>query len=158
MHSSERSLVSGGVVVALVLFAGSAGATPNFPGAIQEHLSLSGAPACTTCHVGTPARGTVNTAFGTTMRSRGLVAYDEASLDTALDALAAEQKDSDGDGTADIRELTDGTDPNAGAGGSGDPVPDYGCAAAPRRACSGSLLVALGALVTIARLVRRRTK
>ena len=45
------------------------------------------------------------------MMSRGLVAQNLASLDTALDALAAEHTDSDGDGVPDIDELRTGSDP-----------------------------------------------
>ncbi len=43
--------------------------------------------------------------------------YDEAALRLALDALTAERKDSDDDGTPDIDELRAGDDPNSGAGG-----------------------------------------
>ncbi len=112
---------------AILLVPATASATPNFPGVVQSHLALDAPPDCSLCHVGTPGRGTVNTPFGTTIRSRGAQAYDESSLQTALDALKAEKKDSDGDGTGDIDELLAGADPNAGAGQE-TVIPDYGCA------------------------------
>ena len=124
-HSYSDELVA---ALALVLVPTLAHATPNFPGTVQAHLGLAAAPPCTLCHQGPTQRGTVTTPFGRTARSRGLVAYDEGSLTTALDAMDAEGKDSDGDGASDIRELRDGTDPNGGAGASSEPVPDYGCA------------------------------
>lgn len=130
MRFCKGGVTAAVVWIALVGTPRAALATPNFPEAIQKHLQLASAPDCTLCHIGTPSRGTVTAPFGATMRQRGLAAYDEGSLTTALDALAAEQKDSDGDGTSDIRELKDGTDPNAGAGGSGIITPEYGCAAA----------------------------
>jgi len=74
------------------------------------------------------------------MRSRGLVSQNIASLDTALDALAAERTDSDHDGVPDIDELEAGSDPNVAGGGS-VPPPSYGCfdvtgqAASPLRSC-----------------------
>lgn len=109
----------------------TAHATPSFPDVIASHLALAEAPACSLCHAGQPARGTVTTPFGTTARSRGLVAYDEASLRLALDAIAGAKKDSDGDGAADIDELKSGEDPN-GAFGDDAPVPEYGCRFAAR--------------------------
>lgn len=115
-------------VAALVAMPRSAHATPNFPGAVRDHLKLAAEPSCSLCHAGTPGRGTVNTPFGATMRKRGLIAYDDGALRTALDALAAEQKDSDGDGVPDIRELESGADPNAGPEGGEDLTPVYGCA------------------------------
>jgi hypothetical protein len=110
-----------------VLLAGTAIASPPFPPEIRAHLSLSQTPDCSLCHVnGQTGFGTVNTPFGKSMRARGLLAGSIASLDTALDALAAERTDSDGDGTPDIDELKAGTDPNVAGGGS-FPPPTYGC-------------------------------
>jgi hypothetical protein len=113
--------------VVTVLACGLARASSVYPPEIRSHLALSYTPDCSVCHAnGQTGFGTVTTPFGTSMRSRGLVAQNLGSLDTALDALAAEGTDSDHDGTGDIDELKAGTDPNA-AGGSSVPPPSYGC-------------------------------
>ncbi|AKV03577.1 hypothetical protein AKJ09_10240 [Labilithrix luteola] len=128
MSSSDRFtklLVAVATLVAIDLSASTSEATPEFPGVIAKHLGVA-TPECTLCHVGTPGSGTANTAFAKTLRARGLLPYDDASLTTALDAISAENKDSDGDGTPDIRELQDGTDPNS-APGDGSITPEYGC-------------------------------
>lgn len=136
----------------------AANATPGFPDVIAEHLQLASAPSCALCHAGTQARGTVTTPFGVTIRSRGAQAYDDDSLRTALDALAAEGKDSDADGTPDIEELKAGTDPN----GTGEAVvPEYGCASAPATshdAFPAFAPVALAALAARALAALRRKR
>jgi len=146
-------------VAVVALTAASASATPNFPKAVQAKLSLGAEPACTLCHAGPTQRGTVTTPFGASMRARGLVAYDEASLGRAIDALRGEKRDSDGDGKPDVDELTAGEDPNAGAGRAGDDaavVPEYGCAASPPRSRPrGTALVALLLSIGLVPLVRR---
>lgn len=155
----------------LLLLPTPSGATPNFPGAVRAHLGLSRTPDCSLCHVGPQQVGTVNTPFGVSMRSRGLVFYDEASLRRALDALAAERTDSDRDGTGDIDELKAGGNPNvAGGGGGGNPdggtggggggggtgdeapsgPPVYGCSA------GGPASALLGALLALLLLLRAR--
>ncbi len=115
--------------VSALLGARTAGATPNFPGAIKSHLTLASQPPCAVCHQnGVTGLGTVTTPFGTSMRARGLQANDTGSLNTALDALSAEGTDSDGDGTGDIAELVAGTDPNTAGGSNGSTLtPVYGC-------------------------------
>jgi hypothetical protein len=147
---------------------GVANATPNFPAAIADHLNLQREPDCTLCHVGTPGRGTVTTPFGVSMRDRGLMAFDESTLDTALDALDAEKKDSDGDGIPDITELKAGTDPNVGMTADGGIIVNptvvqfspakYGCQSrvAPFEVSSG-LLAAATAMV-VGALARRNRK
>ena len=108
--------------------------TPNFPPAVQTDVGMAQQPNCALCHLGGVGQaGTVTTPFGQSLRARGAVAYDENALKTALAALAAEMKDSDGDGVPDITELKNGTDPNVGNGGPAD-VPQYGCALVPRPA------------------------
>ncbi|HVO29429.1 MAG TPA: thrombospondin type 3 repeat-containing protein [bacterium] len=107
----------------------AAQATPNFPPEIQAHLALGNQPPCSLCHLnGVTGLGTVTTPFGVSMRAAGLVQNDITSLDTALDTLQANNTDSDGDGTSDIQELKNGTDPNT-ANGSGPSTltPVYGC-------------------------------
>lgn len=135
-----------------------ASATPNFPAAIKTKLGAVESPDCSVCHVdGRTGRGTVNTAFGSSMRQRGLVAYDEGSLERALAAMEADRVDSDGDGTIDVDALRDGLDPNPVSAFEDPTIPRYGCIGrvAPVGPPAGSTLaVVLAALVMLA--VRRR--
>jgi len=122
-----RSLIVVSVGVAMGLASPSALASEIFPGTIQQHLSLTYSPPCSLCHAGgVTGFGTVTTPFGAAMRARGLVARDTNSLASALDKMAAEGVDSNGDGVTDIDELKAGTDPNAGAPGA-VPPPEFGC-------------------------------
>ena len=116
------------LVLATALLAGClAHASSIYPPEIRVHLGLSYTPDCSVCHAnGQTGFGTVTTPFGTSMRSRGLVSQNLASLDTALDALDAERTDSDHDGVPDIDEFKAGSDPNVAGGGS-IPPPSYGC-------------------------------
>ena len=115
------------VLAVSVLAGGLAHGSPSYPAEIRAHLSLSYTPPCTLCHqTESGGFGTVTTPFGKSMMARGLVAQNLASLDTALDALAAEQTDSDHDGDTDIGDLKAGADPNVPGGGSGTPLA-YGC-------------------------------
>jgi hypothetical protein len=142
-----------------------AAASPPYPGLIHDHLSLSYAPPCSICHQnGVTGYGTAITPFGQSMRDQGLRAEDPGSLATALDQLAANNTDSDGDGVPDIQELVKGTDPNGPGvlGATRTPQLAYGCGAAitpirPSRG-SGSAFagVLLGALGLAA--VRRRRR
>ena len=138
----------------------TAHAMPTFPAAVQRDLSAMSRPACTVCHDNpSGGLGTVTTNFGMYLRSRGLVAYDEPSLQTALDAARAEQHDSNGDGIDDVDALTEGLDPNAagaGQGGSRGP-PGYGCGGriAPGFGLDGSLGAAVAVLFGAAARRRR---
>jgi hypothetical protein len=158
-------------LAALVGAARAAGATPNFPPTIQSYLGTPNTPVCQICHVGPQERGTVNTSFGIAMRSRGLVAYDTNSLETALNRMQSDAVDSCTDGVTDIQKLKDGLDPNAcicGDAGatcaaSGPPEPKYGCGAhiAPRAgedegAAGGAVASAFLALALLRRGRRRR--
>jgi hypothetical protein len=89
------------------------------------------------------------------MRSRGLNAYDERSLKTALMAITAEKKDSDEDGVADVEELKAGENPNVAAGDD-FPPPEYGCAVGSRH--GGEERLALGFGILLAAMTRRRSK
>jgi hypothetical protein len=159
------------------LFAPGAAASPIYPGELQDALDLGCAPPCTVCHQTIEGGyGTIRPgSFGAAMLSQGgLVAGDPERLRCALSLLAPECEetpacadpgrtcadvDSDGDGTNDVQELRDLTDPN---NESGDTFcgPRYGCGARiagragscrddPAAAHLVALLVALG-------LVRRR--
>jgi hypothetical protein len=115
------------VLATAVLAGGLAHGSSIYPPEVRAHLSLSYTPACTLCHeTESGGFGTVTTPFGKSMMARGLVAQNLGSLDTALDALAAEHTDSDHDGVGDIDELKAGSDPNVAGGGSVTP-PSYGC-------------------------------
>jgi len=128
----------------LLLASAPVWASAQFPTTIKTKYSLAAEPPCAICHTnGITGIGTVNTPFGTAMRMHGLVAGSDASLNTALDAMAAAGVDSDGDGVTDVDELKAGTDPNVappstdggmggGTGGGGGTVvgpPKYGCGA-----------------------------
>lgn len=167
-----RSVLSRLVASLLALVASiaaprAAHATPGFPGEIQTHLGLSAPPpsSCSLCHTTGSAggRGTVNTPFGVSVRGHGCVAYDNASLDSALDAMDKDGTDSDGDKVPDVTELRNGTDPNVndvtvtvndagvtviqeggtGATGGGTtssdapPPPEYGCTSSAAGVGSG---------------------
>jgi hypothetical protein len=141
------------IVLGLVTSSRPASATPNFPATVQKDLGLAQEPACTLCHRGGEATGTVVTPFGTALRNRGLVAYDESSLANALQALEGEKTDANSNGVPDIDELRAGADPNAGAAATAGPV--YGCNTAPqgpRRTVAGTCV----ALFLLA--LRRRRK
>lgn len=137
-----------------MLAGGLAHGSSIYPPEVRAHLSLSYTPACTLCHE-TPSGGfgTVTTPFGKSMMARGLEAQNLSSLDTALDALAAEHTDSDHDGVGDIDELKAGSDPNVGGGGSVTP-PSYGCFDASGQPASPLTLLPL-ALVWVLLRVRR---
>ena len=129
-------------------------ASPTFPVTVQNHLSLPEAPECTLCHA-TEAGGlgTVTRPFGVTLRARGAQAGDTASVVTALNAMAAEGTDSDGDGTGDIDELLAGTNPNGGEG----PEPEYGCFGRIGGGRPSGLSALLAALSLVTLLLRGRS-
>lgn len=119
------------VVAGLVVFlsASSAHAEPTFPAAIQTAAGIPCAPPCTLCHTTSP--GTKETAtkpFALTLLENGLVTGQPDTMATAIAKLRASMADTDHDGTPDVVELADGTDPS-------NPRPDvqlcgplYGCA------------------------------
>ncbi len=138
------------VSLLLLVIAAPAFATDTFPATIQTKYGLADLPPelCALCHTnGITGTGTVNTPFGRAVRMRGLLPNDAASLNAALDALAADAVDSDNDGVTDVAELMAGTSPNVanamptdggtggGTGGGGGgviviPPPKFGCGAA----------------------------
>ena len=135
-----------------VLAAGLAHASSIYPPEIRTHLSLSYTPDCTVCHdVPTGGFGTVTKPFGRSMMARGLVAQNLGSLDTALDALAAEKTDSDGDGVPDIDELKAQTDPNVAGGGAVAPI-SYGCFDVSGQGGSPLALLPVGLALLVFRL------
>ena len=141
-----------------VAFAPQAEAKSEFVDVIATHLGLRYQPPCRLCHIqGTTGAGTIQTPFGTSILAHGLTS-GEGTVGPALDALAMDGTDSDGDGRSDIAELSADQDPNTavdvplGPGG-----PTYGCRLAPGSSSEGKPALAgvLGALVALV-LVRRR--
>jgi len=127
----------GAAAISMAVMPAVASATPEFPDAIASFVGADIAPECTICHDNpNGGRGTVTTVFGSYMRSRGLSAYDDASLETALQAAQGERHDSDGDGITDVDALAQGLDPN---GENAGPAASYGCAVSPAQGASGGL-------------------
>jgi hypothetical protein len=123
-HKAVSSLASLTVVFA---WAGSAAATPDFPGVVENQLGLTEVTVdpplgCKLCHDSEQGgQGTLN-AFGYLLQQNGAVAYNEASLRQALEQVNPAL-------IADIRQGIDpNTDPAIGGSESG---PQYGCSAAP---------------------------
>ena len=133
-------------------------ATPDFPAVVQQFVGAPSAPSCTICHNNpNGGLGTATQPFAAYLRSRGLVAYDENSLRTALTADEAENQDSNSDGVSDIDALKQGLDPNGNASGAKSP-PEFGCqmAHAGDRDHYEGLAVLTGALACL--FLRRRPR
>ena len=112
------------VLVCGILLSANVGAMPTFPSEIQSHLGLSYAPQCTLCHGSVSGGGPVVTPFGQAILAAGLTMSGGSTLTNALDTLAKNKTDSNGDGVPDIDELKAGNDPNPNK----TPV-QYGCGA-----------------------------
>lgn len=148
--------VSRAAVLAVVLSAAGAGATPTYPATIAADLGLKQQPPqqCALCHKNNKQDASaVITPFALSMKARGLVEFNEGSLQKALTKLEADAVDSDGDGITDVAELRSGDDPNVVGGKTGGlPPPRYGCGA---EAVPGSMVVL--AVLALSRLVHRRS-
>ena len=154
IHFNPVPVIVGSVVLAT---AWPCQATPDFPAVVQQFVSAPSSPSCTICHNNPNGGiGTATQPFAEYLRSRGLVAYDENSLRTALTADEAENQDSNSDGVSDIDALKQGLDPN-GASGAKSP-PEFGCqiAHAGDRDHSEALAVLGGALACL--FLRRRPR
>ena len=104
-------------------------ALEEFPSQIDSDLGLGYQVPCSVCHIkGNTGASTPISAFALSLRSRGL-AGERSSLTTALTRSETDGVDSDGDGTPDITELRNKTDPNSSANANidGDQEPGYGC-------------------------------
>jgi hypothetical protein len=129
---SARRFVAVLSLLALVVAQRSAGASPDYPEALDKASLMPCAPSCTVCHV--DSAGGVNTVlqpFGLSMIGQGLSKGDASKIRPAILALFDLNVDSDGDGIGDVKELDEGQDPNV----PGQPSvcgPDYGCARVAR--------------------------
>ena len=134
-----------------VLAGCTAWATPTYPGIIATEMGVDFVPQqCSLCHAnGKTEKGTVTTPFGLSMRSRGLVLENPASLRAALARLETDLVDSDGDGRTDIAELKAKDDPNVGKDAL--KPPRYGCGAS----VVPGAMAALG-MLALMRVWRRR--
>ena len=134
-----RALRTFAAVAAFTATSVTASATPSFPAVLEDELKLTSTPACTACHVGATSRGTVTTTLGVALMSRGMVAYDEAALRTAIQALVAEKNPA-------ITALVGG----AVTG------PEYGCTFSKRGSTGDASLVAFAAVLGLVLARRRR--
>lgn len=129
----------------------------TYPEEIKAHLVLNFDPPCTLCHATNEGGlGTVVTLFGKSMMGEGLTT-NFSSLDTALERMATDNVDSNGDGTSDIDQLKRSLDPNTGARYTSTGPQQYGCGARvatrpPSR--MGNIVLFVG--LSVACLVRRK--
>jgi hypothetical protein len=144
--------------VGVLAVSSTAWASRTYPGLLQSATGMPCAPTCTLCH--RDMNGglfTVVKPFGKAMIGAGLIGASPDTLKPAVDQLAKDGTDSDGDGVPDIQELQEGRDPNV-AGSGMLCGPTYGCGA--RIEPSGSLdgYAAVAALATAAALLWRMKK
>ena len=142
----NRNLRTFAVTLAVVVTSTAALATPSFPAVLQDELKLTTTPACAVCHAGgLTVRGTITTDLGAALLSRGMVAYDEAKLRTAIQALVAEKNPA-------MLAFTGGggTSPTTVQG------PEYGCRVADVRGAGDLALIAAAAIAGL--LVARRRR
>jgi len=142
----------------MVLAGSSAWASATYPAVVASELKIAFVPQqCALCHQnGVIEKRAVSTPFALSLKGRGLVLENEATLRTGLARLETDMVDSDGDGCTDIAELKAKEDPNVfscGKDGGGGvlPAPRYGCGA---NVVPGAM-AALAALL-LTRLFRRR--
>lgn len=113
----------------LSLVATAAWASGGYPSEVASYLGVPCTPQCTICHATNDGGdGTVIQDFGVALLDRGLTGGSNyTALHTALDQLAADGVDSNGDGTPDVDQLASGADPNTGTPFCDVQTPVYGC-------------------------------
>lgn len=145
----NRSTFASALALAVSLTSVPALATADFPRILQDELQKEGhalttTPGCATCHDGgVTGRGTVTTDLGKALMSRGMVAYDEAALRTAIHALVAEKNPA-------MVAFT------GGGGTTTFQGPEYGCRVASTNGSSDFALIAAAAVAGV--LVARRRR
>ena len=134
-------------------------ALPEYPKYLQTAAETPCLPHCNVCHRDDNAgSGTVDRPFGKSIERVGhLRGGGQSDVTRAVDTLRSANTDSDGDGVADIDELSRGEDPNYAGDGSlcG---PQVGCSAAsapPTVGSSGSSALLACLLVLSLRLFAR---
>ena len=168
-HAHRISVLCATVALGSLLFTNRASATGRFPSQMYYHLysSYTVAPyqaPCSVCHLrGSTGPGTAQTPFALSMKARGLEPGNNSSLLASLDALNRDMVDSDGDGTPDIQEIENDTDPNTPAPVSltGQPGPNAGCGGGQKEDFAGrpaSAIGLVGSLVLVWARRRRGTK
>lgn len=184
MHTSKapgtvfRAALLLSAAFALLGITRSARASSDYPAALAAAIAkkypdaIQCVPACTACHLTTAGGPSMMNKFGLSLESQTigqLQPGDASQVAGALDRLAAQDPDSDGDGTHDIEEIKAGNSPSlAFPDGQGQFCPDikYGCgahiAAAPpapldRLGLFSAALVVFG-FAAARRQGRRRTR
>jgi hypothetical protein len=153
-----RRDLAGFAFASVALLFGAAQARPDFPPDIARHVSATVAPACSVCHLEGKTGGiTVVTPFALALRAHGFTDSSDTLL-TALDEMATDGTDSDGDGFSDVEELRAGTDPNSPVPGAATADTSYGCTvASPARRTGWAVpLLLVMILVFVCRPTRRR--
>jgi hypothetical protein len=155
---ADRAAVRICVLFVVLLLGRTAEAFPAFPDDIVQHLHGTAKPACSVCHLGgKTTNSTPITPLALALRARGFTG-DVSSLYAALDLLASDGTDSDGDGVTDVEELRAGTDPNSPVPEAPSADPAYGCAIAPRPGGAAACAAAGTALLLLVLLRRRRRR
>jgi hypothetical protein len=108
LFSSKRSSALALLMTAFgSLMVHPAAAQPEYPGYIRDHLQMACTPRCTLCHevaapTSAPKEGTP---FFEAFTREGVIGGELENVKAALDRMATEGTDSDGDQVADIVEL-----------------------------------------------------
>jgi hypothetical protein len=138
----------------VLLTTSSAYASSTFPAVVTKVVPAAKVT-CESCHR-TLDGGSDLAPFGASLKARGAIGKDDASLEAALAKMKTDSVDSDGDGARDLDELSWGGDPNvADLPPTPAEEPSYGvCSVGHARATTP--LVLLGVLLALARFRKTR--